>query len=420
MKILRSTKCSTKFSTKKKKDELQSVLQEYGRVVNTFVDHFWTNPLQSKTELLKPIVDIPQTWLSARLRKVAAREALDMIKSVTEVQESNKEMLEHDISDIERAISKTSPISKKNRRKINNLHVKLKKKRNKLTMIHPHKPKHSGNRMSVSCTIAELQTPKDANKFDAWLHLASMGNGITLNIPIKNHKHFRELSSSSSRLNSYVITNDYVQFAFERETGPKKPIQKLVGIDTGINALASTSDGVQFGTDIKSIIERSKRCQKGSKGKQRAINTLKQRICEIAKQVTKNVDLLVVEKLLSMNKNSKLKGRLSLNMRSSIGSWNYRYWLDRVEMNCEGNRVSFRTVSPYYTSQRCPICGHTDSENRSGQLFKCQKCGYTGNADLAAALNILDRFLSGPYGAAYKPLIDMRSVAERLTKIYQL
>ena len=34
-----------------------------------------------KSKLLKPIVDLPDTWLSARLRKVAAREAIDMILS---------------------------------------------------------------------------------------------------------------------------------------------------------------------------------------------------------------------------------------------------------------------------------------------------------------------------------------------------
>ena len=176
----------------------------------------------------------------------------------------------------------------------------------------------------------------------------------------------------------------------------------MVGIDTGINALASTSNGIQYGTDIKQLIEKSKRCQKGSRGKQRAVNALRQKICEVAKQVVRDADVVVVEKLQNMNVNSKLKGRLSLNMRSSIGSWNYAYWLDRVEMNCEESRASFRTVPSYYTSQRCPACGHTEGGNRVGEVFKCRSCGFSGNADLVAALNIKDRFLGGPYGAAYK------------------
>jgi len=76
MKIIRSTKCSTKFATNKKKEELQTVLQEYGKIANIFIDYFWNKEVR-KTELLKPIVDIPDTWLSARLRKVAARNILE-------------------------------------------------------------------------------------------------------------------------------------------------------------------------------------------------------------------------------------------------------------------------------------------------------------------------------------------------------
>ncbi|MFA5313839.1 MAG: hypothetical protein WC375_11105, partial [Methanomassiliicoccales archaeon] len=87
MKITRSTKSSIKFATRKKQTGLKTVLKEYGRVVNIFIVHFWKSDVKTKkTQLLKPIVDIPKdSWLSARLRKVAAREALDMVGSVREV-----------------------------------------------------------------------------------------------------------------------------------------------------------------------------------------------------------------------------------------------------------------------------------------------------------------------------------------------
>jgi len=404
MKITRSTKCSTKFATDKKKKELQTILKEYGKVVNIFIDYFWINPTD-KTQLLKPIVDIPKdSWLSARLRKVAAREALDMIGAVKNVFEWNKDQIQSTINALEKRIKNTKSDSRKNRRKINNWYKKLKAYKSKIVMIQPHKPKHKGYKMSVSCTIGELQKPKKVTKdFDAWLHLASIGNKITIDIPIKFHKHYKELERKGQRLNSYIITKDYVQFCFERETGPKKEVKNIVGVDTGINALASTSDKLQFGKDIKGLIEKSKRCKKGSKGKQRAINTIKQRINEVAKEVIKNKDLVIVEKLSNLNSNSKLKGRLSKNIRSSIGSWNYAYWLNRLEMNCEENRVSFRTVSPYNTSITCPVCNLADSRNRNGEVFKCQACGYTGNADINAALNIVQRFLTGKYGSCYKP-----------------
>ena len=85
MKLIRSSKCSLKFATTSKLSELRKVLAEYGRVCNIFIEYFWKNGTPSKSELLKEVVDLPQgTWLTARLRKVAARESIDMITAVKE------------------------------------------------------------------------------------------------------------------------------------------------------------------------------------------------------------------------------------------------------------------------------------------------------------------------------------------------
>ena len=51
MKIVRSSKCSLKFATKHKTEELQTILTEYGKVCNIFIDHFWKNGTPSKAEL---------------------------------------------------------------------------------------------------------------------------------------------------------------------------------------------------------------------------------------------------------------------------------------------------------------------------------------------------------------------------------
>jgi IS605 OrfB family transposase len=52
-------------------------------------------------------------------------------------------------------------------------------------------------------------------------------------------------------------------------------------------------------------------------------------------------------------------------------------------------------VDANYTSQACPICGHTAKENRpnKGLLFVCQNCHYTLHADLVGARNITLRTL---------------------------
>jgi putative transposase len=258
--------------------------------------------------------------------------------------------------------------------------------------------------MYVSCTIADLQDAQSADEFDAWLHLASIGGKVNLDIPIRFHKQYNKLAAAGKRLNSYIITDKYVQFSFEIETGPKREPVRCFGVDTGINALASLNDGTQFGLDIKECIERVKRCEAHSKGKRHARNALKQRINETVKEVIAlNPDLVVVEKLKKLGHKSKLKRRLRKNIRRSIGVWNWRYWLTRLEQACEWNRVSFRTVSPYHTSTTCPECGSTDRLNRVQEMFRCLKCGHEDNADVNAARNILARFGTGPYGACCKP-----------------
>jgi IS605 OrfB family transposase len=353
LKVIRATKCSLKFTTETKRQKLKEVLAEYSKVVNFFINHFWNHPPR-KAELLKSIVNLPTTWLTARLRKVAAREALDLIKSVQEKGKTTK-------------------------------------------------PVHSGRSMSVSSTIASLQIPKETKEFDAWLHLASIGNKVVLDIPIRFHKHINALRERGKRLESYIIFEDRVQLCFAIETGTKKTEGEIVGLDTGINALASTSDGKQYGQDVKKLVEIIKRKEHGSNKQKCARRALRQRIDEVAKEVVKDKQLVVVEKLKNLNHKTKAKRRLAKNMRRSLGAWAYRYWLERLQWATEDNRVSFRTVSPAYTSQRCNACGHTERGNRSGESFLCRSCGHTNNADINAAKNILDRFLSGHYGAAYQP-----------------
>ncbi|WP_152908233.1 zinc ribbon domain-containing protein, partial [Proteus mirabilis] len=47
-------------------------------------------------------------------------------------------------------------------------------------------------------------------------------------------------------------------------------------------------------------------------------------------------------------------------------------------------------IPPAYTSQKCAYCGHTAKENRQSQSqFECLECGYTANADINGARNIL-------------------------------
>jgi hypothetical protein len=354
VKINRSTKLDLNCCTAAKLAALQRVLTEYARVVNCFIADFWLD-CPKKAGLLKPVVDSVDSWFGARMRKVAAREAIDMVMSC--------------------------------RRRDGNAAVM---------------PVHNGKRMCLSSTIAELQPAKTASGFDAWLHLQSIGEGINLNLPLKYHRHFNSLAARGRLMASYVVTKDTLQLCFEIETGPKRKVSTAIGLDTGIKALASLSTAEQLGTDIELKLDKIKRCKHGSKAHKRAARSLRQRIDEVAKQAASKADLIVVESLKGITIGTKAKRRLAKNMRRTLGNWNLRHWLTRLEQRCEDNRVVFRSVPAAYTSQTCPVCSHVERGNRKLTVFLCRDCGYTGNADITAAKNILSRFLLGPYGAEFK------------------
>lgn len=71
----------------------------------------------------------------------------------------------------------------------------------------------------------------------------------------------------------------------------------------------------------------------------------------------------------------------------------------RVMLEAKGKELGRLVVAvdPKHTSQRCSACGHTVKENRQIQeLFCCQACGHSENADVNAAKNILVLGLSAP------------------------
>ncbi len=75
-------------------------------------------------------------------------------------------------------------------------------------------------------------------------------------------------------------------------------------------------------------------------------------------------------------------------------------------------------VNPAYTSQTCSKCGHCAKENRESQaVFQCQQCHAHMNADVNAAINILNRgvvtiflFYPIPCVFCYTKLHEIKSV----------
>ena len=134
-----------------------------------------------------------------------------------------------------------------------------------------------------------------------------------------------------------------------------------------------------------------------------AYSSLKYFLNKTVKDYFESTDLrLVVTEKLKDLKKGKTGYKQSKEFRKTLSNWNYRALLDIIQKHCENNRVSFRSVAPYCTSQKCPSCGYTKRENRSNEDFKCLQCNFEEQADYVGSLNIRDRFINGRYGAVFK------------------
>jgi len=321
---------------------MNDIFEEYKWLVNYFIGLLWNKIDVLGSFATKEETDSVDTWMTARMKQYAAKQAISIIKS--------------------------------------------QRKKHRKTM-----PIFSGDSIELDSRFVDIQ--EGGNSFDIWLELGSIGNKIKILIPIKKHKHFNKFNddpgwemSKSVRLRR----SGYIDFFFEKDVVPKSNGAN-VGVDIGINKMLTFSNGVVVGKDIKEKINEVYRKEQRSKAWFRAITELHNYINQEINRINiYEIKTLVLEDLTGIS--HKTRNRVGKTTRRLIGHWNHKYIVDRITNKCEGNRVGVVFVDPKYTSQTCRRCGHIDKGNRSGEMFKCKKCGFAGDADHFASLNILDRF----------------------------
>lgn len=76
--------------------------------------------------------------------------------------------------------------------------------------------------------------------------------------------------------------------------------------------------------------------------------------------------------------------------RYAICSWAYSDLEQKISYKAKLKGSSVIKVDPAYTSQRCPMCGYTDRDNRDKKmhLFCCKRCSYRSNDDRIGAMNL--------------------------------
>lgn len=213
----------------------------------------------------------------------------------------------------------------------------------------------------------------------------------------------------------------YVSIQTEREVEIPKHQGGEIGIDMGIVRFATLSNGEYFESlnafktykgklaklqrQLKNKAKFSKNWQKLqakiAKLHHKIANCRKDFLHKISSIISKNHAMIYVEDLQVSNMSKSAKGTVEepgKNVKQKSGlnraildqSW-YEF-RRQLEYKSQWQGGALVAVPPHNTSRTCPCCGYTDKENRPTQAkFECIECGYTENADVVGAINILER-----------------------------
>lgn len=200
----------------------------------------------------------------------------------------------------------------------------------------------------------------------------------------------------------------YVQFAVDVERRIEHiPTGKQVGIDMGLKAFLTDSDGNAVANPchlrkaekrLKRLHRRLSRKQKQSANRKKARKVLAKAYLKVSRQredfarktastLVTSHDLIAYEHLQIANlvKNRKLSKSISDASWGRFLSWLTYYG--------QVHALPVIAVEPAYTSQDCSACGTRVKKSLSARTHRCSGCGLVLDRDHNAAINILARAL---------------------------
>ena len=351
--MIRQVELSLKFINKEKKIKLNNFLEKYKSAVLFFIDELWDSDeykFVSYKVLKKCPIDI-----TARAKQAAGKQALAII---------NGTLKKHK----QRVYRRN--ILYQNGEDTSRLDDLIKQKPSKPTI----------DKVPAELDSRFIKFLDITNSFDLWIKV------LNISLPLRKTKMFNKWSNIGQLKNSCRLTQNSIILYFDCEPHKNKSTSNI-GIDIGINSVVTTSDGVQnkkcnHGHNLNSILKKISRKKKRSKAFKRATEHRKNFINWSINQLNlSNYKTIVIENIKRM-RYGKNRGRF-------LSHFTYTTIFSKLERSCEEWNVSIVKINPAYTSQKCSYCGETETKNRDGEIFICIKCGYSQNADVNAAINIL-------------------------------
>ena len=221
---------------------------------------------------------------------------------------------------------------------------------------------------------------------------------------------------------SCVCGKWYASIQTEREVPQPVPVATTaIGIDVGITRFATMSDG-RFIAPLNSFKKHQQRLARYQRRMSRKVkfsnnwtkekakvqkthtciaNARKDFLHKTTTTISQNHALVCLEDLRILNMSRSSKGnskqhgtrvRQKAGLNRAILDQGWGEFRRQLAYKMAWNGAILLAVPAHHTSQTCPCCGHVAQENRVKQAeFLCVDCGYGENADVVAAINVLER-----------------------------
>ncbi|ELR98299.1 RNA-guided endonuclease TnpB family protein [Gloeocapsa sp. PCC 73106] len=223
----------------------------------------------------------------------------------------------------------------------------------------------------------------------------------------------------------------FISFKYELENKPTPKTSPIIGVDVGINSLATCSDGTVFANPkayrkAKKRLARLQRAlsrkQKGSNNRKRALGRLQKahyRVANIRKDtlhkitthLAKNHSEVVIEDL---NVSGMLKNH---RLASAIADCGFYEFVRQLEYKCEWYGSTLTRVDRFFpSSQLCSNCGHKQKMPLSQRVYQCGNCGTTLDRDLNASINIRNAFKNTPSSGEINACEEVKQLGSTAAK----
>ena len=379
--MIRSTAHSLKFANTSKQHSIVTFLAEYRRLLQAIISGLWEDGLpEFGLDIAHNKLDCPSflpndylkgfdSWLTARMKQCVGKQACSMIRAA--IAKRRKQLY----------------ILRKLQRQGKPCH-RLQSRIDRQPLVKPDA--HRAN-AELDPRFIDFQS---STTFDLFVRIKTIGDGMVLKIPIRATRSSRKWDNQGTLKRSIRLSEHTLWLFYDVPDIPKSD-GYVIGCDQGYKTVVTLSDGqvtgpCPHGHTLVSIQGKLARCQKGSKGFQRAQAHRSNYINWSLNQLNwSEIGKVRFEKVK----------RLRYRKRSSrvLSHWAYTLIKKKVISLSETEGFVFEEVENAFRSQRCSRCGWVCKGSRNGKTFCCRRCGFAMDADRNAASNLALDLSEVPY-----------------------